>query len=307
MAFNTTTGYSWVDGEVLTAAKLNDAGLPSIADGQSYIFSNTGLIIKDTGGSNSLAIVPGSAMTSARTLTLTTGDGNRTIDLSNGNLTLSGGNLTATGNSTIDQNVTTTGNPKFGTITTSTSAQFGQNSTGNITVGDSSSSNVGSQITLYGYHSGQYNWQIDTGITSTGFGISKSNSLGGTSFGSPCFQISGPGVITFNTYGAGTLSTDASGNITASSDERLKNIQGAFTRGLSDVKKLFPMVYKWNSKSGNETEGVYAGFIAQNVEEAIPEAVGKGSDGMLTLSDRPILAALVNSIKELSDKIDSLQ
>lgn len=38
MAFTITIGYTWVDGEVVTAAKLNLAGVPTIADGQTYTF-----------------------------------------------------------------------------------------------------------------------------------------------------------------------------------------------------------------------------------------------------------------------------
>jgi len=40
-----------------------------------------------------------------------------------------------------------------------------------------------------------------------------------------------------------------------------------------------------------DTTTAYAGFSAQNVQEAIPEAVGSSSNGYLTLQDRPILAA----------------
>jgi hypothetical protein len=105
--------------------------------------------------------------------------------------------------------------------------------------------------------------------------------------------------IKFNLYGAGTLTTDASGNITATSDERLKNIQGGFTRGLSDLSKIHPILFKWNEKSGNETETSYAGFSAQNMQTAIPEAVGKMANGYLTIQDRAVIAALVNAVNEL--------
>lgn len=108
-------------------------------------------------------------------------------------------------------------------------------------------------------------------------------------------------------YGAGTLTTDASGNITASSDERLKNIKGVFNRGLSDLMKVTAIVYKWNKLSGMEMKSTYAGFSADNVKQAIPEAVSKDNRGYLTLSDRPILATTVNAIKELKHEIDGLK
>jgi ubiquinone biosynthesis protein UbiJ len=78
------------------------------------------------------------------------------------------------------------------------------------------------------------------------------------------------------------------------------------------------------------TEDVNVGFIAQDVLDAIPEAVGtmKTSDTekddaenpgkkikhtkreaaeFLTLSDRPIIAALVNAVKELNAKNEELE
>ena len=115
---------------------------------------------------------------------------------------------------------------------------------------------------------------------------------------SPTRTLHSAGTVRFSAYGAGTLTTDASGNISVSSDERLKDIQGSFDRGLAEILKLDPILYKWNLKSEMETNSVYAGLSAQNVQSAIPEAVGVSSDGYLTLSDRPILAAAINAIKE---------
>jgi hypothetical protein len=45
------------------------------------------------------------------------------------------------------------------------------------------------------------------------------------------------GNLRFLAYGAGTLVTDGSGNVTASSDETLKDIVGSFGRGTSDIIK----------------------------------------------------------------------
>jgi hypothetical protein len=114
------------------------------------------------------------------------------------------------------------------------------------------------------------------------------------------------GNIRFGNYGAGTLITDSSGNITASSDERLKNITGSFDKGLTAIAGLNPVNYQWTEESGFDTVSTYSGFIAQNVQEFIPEAVGQGPDGYLTLSDRPIIAATVNAIKELNLNLESI-
>jgi hypothetical protein len=120
----------------------------------------------------------------------------------------------------------------------------------------------------------------------------------------PTAQLHTTGSVRFQAFGAGTLTTDASGNVTASSDERLKDIQGDFTRGLEDLKKIKPITYKWNDISGLEKENSYSGFSAQNIQSAIPEAVSTDPRGYLSLQERPILATVVNAIKELADKIE---
>lgn len=51
----------------------------------------------------------------------------------------------------------------------------------------------------------------------------------------------------------------------------------------------------------------YAGFSAQDVQDVLPEAVSEDSRGYLTLSDRPIIAALVNAVKELKEQNEQLK
>ncbi len=120
-------------------------------------------------------------------------------------------------------------------------------------------------------------------------------------------SLSTSGAWRWHAYGAGTLTTDASGNITAVSDERLKNIVGPFTAGLREILKLKTITYKWKPQSGMETEYFYAGLGARNVKEVIPLASGHDANGNLTIQDRAIIAALVNSTKELKAELDKLK
>jgi len=117
----------------------------------------------------------------------------------------------------------------------------------------------------------------------------------------------GTQTIQMNAYGAGALTTDASGNIVATSDERQKDIQGNFTRGLKDLKDISPIFYKWKPETGYDTEHVYAGLSAQNVQKNIPEAVMANEEGYLGLQDRPIIATLINAINEQQKEIDTLK
>ena len=115
------------------------------------------------------------------------------------------------------------------------------------------------------------------------------------------------GTLRVNSLGAGTVISDANGVLSVSSDERLKNITDNFSRGLNEILQIQPINYHWTADSGLDTENSYSGFSAQNVQANIPEAVGKDNRGYLTLSDRPITAALVNSVKELKAENDTLK
>lgn len=106
-------------------------------------------------------------------------------------------------------------------------------------------------------------------------------------------------------YGSGTLSTDGSGNVTASSDARLKDIRGDVKQGLAAILAITPKLFNWKAGSGLNPDKLNAGFIAQDVQAAIPEAVDAAPDGMLSLSDRAILAVLVNAVKELNAKLEA--
>ncbi len=122
----------------------------------------------------------------------------------------------------------------------------------------------------------------------------------------PTAQLTTTDTVRFSALtGAGAnLIVDSLGNVTVSSDERLKDIQGEFLTGLDKIKGLTPINYKWKPETGYDTTNTYSGFSAQNVQANIPEAVSTDSRGFLTLADRPILAALVNAVKELAKKIE---
>lgn len=71
-------------------------------------FANNGLKVRDTNGSHSLVITPGSDLTTDRVLTVTTGDAARTVTLS-GNLSVTASNATVGGTNSGDQTIALTG------------------------------------------------------------------------------------------------------------------------------------------------------------------------------------------------------
>lgn len=98
--------------------------------------------------------------------------------------------------------------------------------------------------------------------------------------------------------------------LTGASDARLKEDITPFKKGLSAVTSIEPCVYGWNEKgrdiTGFSKEDRHIGFIAQQVKEHIPEAVTIEGEFM-GLADRPMLAAIVNAIKQLKNKNKKLK
>ena len=93
------------------------------------------------------------------------------------------------------------------------------------------------------------------------------------------------------------------------SDERTKNVQGDYTKGLSDILDLHPVVFQYKSDNpwGAASNVDQYGFIAQDVEKVFPEAVEAGEDGYLTFNMHPILVAYTNAIIELNNRNQELE
>lgn len=114
------------------------------------------------------------------------------------------------------------------------------------------------------------------------------------------------GVMTIINLATGSLSS-ASGVITSSSDERLKDISGPLTYGLAEVLALRPIRYHWNKASGIPTEPEYGGFGAAQVEGSMPLAVSYGSDGMRALNTTVILGGVVVAIQEQETRLRAVE
>jgi hypothetical protein len=159
---------------------------------------------------------------------------------------------------------------------------------------NSSSGNVQISMTTVG----QQDWAFGVDRSDSGkFKIAASGAVAS----STAITLTASGAVRFNTYGAGALTTDASGNITAASDERIKSNIRPFSRGLAEILAINPILHGYTEESGlDQSRDDYAGFSAQQVQPLIPEAIGENANGMLSFSDRPVMAALVNAMKELN-------
>lgn len=184
-----------------------------------------------------------------------------------------------------------------------------------LSVGNDVSANAG---TLYAFSSTYTSGTIDqangvslTANLSGGLSLAAADAAGvirfyagGTTLNAT-LQIDGS--WTWASYGAGTITSDASGNLTSVSDERMKNRIRPLTYGIKEVLQLNPIIYGYNKRSRLERKHLYGGFSAQNVKRSMPLAIGQSADGMMTLSERPILAAVVNAIKSLHRDVAALK
>jgi hypothetical protein len=104
--------------------------------------------------------------------------------------------------------------------------------------------------------------------------------------------------------------------LSGTSDERLKDAE-LYEGGLGAILAISPVRYRWNAKGQAQTglsgDQEFVGFIAQDVQRAIPEAITAtepskdGTETYLSLDDRPIICALVNAVKELKAEIEELK
>lgn len=107
----------------------------------------------------------------------------------------------------------------------------------------------------------------------------------------------------------GNASKPGGGSWNVFSDQRLKNIKGPFTSGLSAVMRLQPLRYEYKPENalGIKSDGQHVGFAAQAVQQVIPEAVSETSSGYLVVNNDPIIWTMLNAIKEQQAEIEKLK
>ena len=89
------------------------------------------------------------------------------------------------------------------------------------------------------------------------------------------------------------------------SDRNLKKNMVAIEYGLSEILKLKPVSYQWIDNIDNYK--THLGFIAQEVEQVIPEVITVGEAGDYGMNYAELVPVLVKSIQELTEKIAYLE
>lgn len=101
------------------------------------------------------------------------------------------------------------------------------------------------------------------------------------------------------------------------SDERVKtNIQD-YTTGLSEILQINPKTFDYNGKAGFDKTTDNIGIIAQEVKDIMPETISTyeaklneedaEETELFNFDAHPIQFALINAVKELNEKIKSLE
>ena len=95
----------------------------------------------------------------------------------------------------------------------------------------------------------------------------------------------------------------------ASSDARLKGDIKNIEEPLDKVKQLNGVNFKWNSNAPEWTQDnpQDVGVIAQEVQKVLPEAVTERPDGYKAVDYKKLVPLLLESIKELSARVEQLE
>lgn len=114
-------------------------------------------------------------------------------------------------------------------------------------------------------------------------------------------------LLVANLAGSGNRAvySDASGNLTnSSSDASLKENVDPLSDCLRKSLSLLPVSYQWKDKAkfGSQTE---VGFIAQDMEQVVPEVVGTNFDGTKSIDYPKLTAVLAGAIQELKSQFDA--
>jgi len=97
-------------------------------------------------------------------------------------------------------------------------------------------------------------------------------------------------------------------NVVVPSDRRLKRNILPISNSLDTVSRLSGVSYEWRTDEYPDRsfeEGRHIGFIAQEVEGVVPEAIRVAPDGTYSMRYQEIIPILVEAIKEQQQTIQT--
>jgi hypothetical protein len=123
-----------------------------------------------------------------------------------------------------------------------------------------------------------------------------------------CLNDSSVSLYFNNTIRLATSNTGVTvtGVVNTTSDERLK--ENIVTYNGTDAVTIRAVDFEWKDK--NHGEDLVTGYIAQEVEQVMPEAINEDEDGMKSVNYNAVhtakIAELENQVKELTDLVNKL-
>jgi len=108
----------------------------------------------------------------------------------------------------------------------------------------------------------------------------------------------------------GTAGKPGGGSWSNASDRRLKQDINSYTDGLQQLLAIRPVTYRYNEKSGHDTEPEYVGVIAQELQQVAPYMVStfdKDEEEYLNVDPSAMIYMAINAIQEQQDIIDAQQ
>lgn len=123
--------------------------------------------------------------------------------------------------------------------------------------------------------------------------------------------------VRFNSLGIGMAASGTAGRIDAAgdivgfstSDERFKNNIVLIDDALAKVKSLRGVMFDWdkNTREYHGYSGHDTGLIAQDLLNVLPEVVQERQTGYLAVKYEKTIGLLVEAIKELAEKVETLE
>jgi hypothetical protein len=92
-----------------------------------------------------------------------------------------------------------------------------------------------------------------------------------------------------------------------SSDERLKDNIKPIENALEKVNAIRGVTFEWNEKSHKTTGKKDVGVVAQEIEAVLPELVETRTNGYKAVDYQKLTAVLIESVKELTAKVEALE
>ncbi|KAE9244633.1 hypothetical protein PF004_g5592 [Phytophthora fragariae] len=341
MVSTATTGFSVIDAKVGSTSVFNVApsGLTTISAGGLSVsggatiaggvtVSNTGLTVSGGG-----ATIAGGVTVSNTGLTVSGGGatiaGGATIT---GSASISGGASITGGITAVDTGVTvTTGGARIYDTGTSAETLTVKNTASGITKAllylDSTETSGFPLIDAKVAGTSQFT------VTAAGLTAIASGGLsvkGGVTVVDTGVTVSA-GVVGISDTTASTVSTDGalvvSGGVgiggsircagtsyavthTNTSDRRLKTAIKNLTAAQETIRRLRPVTYEWRRDefpSRNFPTGVFPGFLADEVEQILPDLVQQDGDGWKSMDYVGIVPHLVRAVQEMQDQLEASQ